>query len=261
MSPMASELAERIRSSLPKDGATVGNLALIRRLSVPPDQYFSARAELVAEDAIILGRGRGGTVRLKKPAEAAEQKPAGGVKDEADLYPPLKRWFDDFWGPDYPPPDYYSCKITGPPKGHKRKSGKWSRPDLSIVTVATSEFFIPPKTLEVTTVEVKRFPDISVVAVFEAASHGRFGHQSYVAVEWLGPEDLDKSEDADAEVLLKEARRFGLGVIQMRPKNGGGWDIDEVLEPERQNPDPRECSQFIEEQFEDQARALRAAIK
>jgi len=258
---MASELAERIRALLPKDGSTVGNLALIRRLGVSPDDYFPARAELESEGAIILGRGRGGTVRRKEATVEGEVKAPGGVRDEFDLYGPLKDWFDKFWGPDYQAPDFYVCKITGPPKGHKRKSGKWSRPDLSVVTVATSEFFIPPKTLEVTTVEVKRYSDISVVAVFEAASHGKFGHQSYVAVEWLGPEDIDKSEDPLAKALLKEARRFGVGVIQMRPENGAGWNIDERLEPDRLNPDPRDCSQFVEENFEDYARALRNAMK
>lgn len=214
-----------------------------------------------SEGVIILGRGRGGTVRLKEGTEEAELKLPGGVRDEFDLYGPLKDWFDKFWGPDYKSPDFYICKITGPPKGHKRKSGKWSRPDISVVTVATSEFFIPPKTLEVTTVEVKRYSDVSVVAVFEAASHGKFGHQSYVAVEWLGSEDIDKSDDPLAEALFKEARRFGVGVIQMRPKGDGGWDIDERLEPDRLNPDPRDCSQFIEENFEEQARALRNAMK
>lgn len=36
---MASELAERIRAALPKDGTTVGNISLIRKLETTPELY------------------------------------------------------------------------------------------------------------------------------------------------------------------------------------------------------------------------------
>jgi hypothetical protein len=260
---MPSELAEKIRAALPQDGTSVGNIGLIRKLGVTPEAYVLARAELEAQGAIIRGVGRGGSIRLtpKEVAKSAGPKAVVGVKDESDLYKPLKDWFDRFWGSEYVGGDFYACKITGPPKGHKRNSGKWSRPDLSIVTVATSEFFVPSKTLEVTTVEVKRYPDISVVAVFEAASHRKFGHQCYVAVEWLETDDMDSSGDGSvAYSLLREARNFGVGVLQMRPKSGT-WDITEALAADRKNPEPQVCSQFIEEQFSDKAKELRIAIK
>jgi hypothetical protein len=259
---MPGELAERIRALLPKDGSTVGNTYLIRTLGVQLDDYLSARAELEAEGAIIRGVGRGGSVRLAKPvAEAIEPKAVGGVKEENDLYAPLKKWFDSVWGVEYKPPDFYACKISASPKGHKRQSGKWSRPDLSLVTVASAEFFVPSKTLEVTTVEVKRYPDLDVVAVFEAASHGKFGHQSYLAVEWLESEDMDKPGSSKvATDVLKEAERFGVGVLQMRQREHS-WEVQEVLEPRRSLPDPEECSGFIERVFEEYHKQIRNAIK
>ena len=260
---MASELADRIRALLPKDGSTVGNTYLIRSLGVPPEEYLRARAELEQAGLVIRGVGRGGTVRLAKPlAELVElPKAPGGVKEERTLYEPLKQWFDKVWGVEYKPPDFYACKITGSPAGHKRSSGKWSRPDLAIVTIASAEFFVPSKTLEVTTVEVKRYPELDVVAVFEAASHGKFGHQSYLAVEWLEDKDMDTPEASGvASDVMKEAQRFGVGVLQMRPRSNT-YDIQEVLEPKRNVPDPEDCSGFIEQIFEDHHKQIRNAIK
>ena len=259
---MVSDLAEKIRGLLPKDGSTLGNTYLIRSLAVQPEDYLKARAELEDAGLIVRGVGRGGTIRLARPvAEPVEPKAPGGVKEERSLYDPLKRWFDKVWGVEYKPPDFYTCKITGSPAGHKRRSGKWSRPDLAIVTIASAEFFVPSKTLEVTTVEVKRYSELDVVAVFEAASHGKFGHQSYLAVEWLEEKDMDKPEASSiATDVMKEAQRFGVGVLQMRPR-GSEWDVQEVLEPHRNVPDPEDCSGFIEQVFEDHHKQIRNAIK
>ena len=92
---MVSDLAEKIRGLLPKDGSTLGNTYLIRSLAVQPEDYLKARAELEDAGLIVRGVGRGGTVRLAKPvAEPVEPKTPGGVKEERSLYDPLKRWFD-----------------------------------------------------------------------------------------------------------------------------------------------------------------------
>ncbi len=259
---MVTDLAGKIRDLLPKDGSTIGNISLIRKLGVQPEEYIVARSELELQHLIVRGVGRGGTVRLARPLpEAVKAERAGGVKNEAELYGPLKNWFDKFWGSDYRAPDFYACKITGSPRGHKRRGGKWSRPDLSIVTVAGAEFFVPNKNLEVTTVEVKRYNDIGVSAVFEAASHKKFGHQSYVALEWLEPTDMDKADSSDvASDVLREARQFEVGVLQLRYKNAA-LDIQEILEPIRKNPDPSECSAFIERNFKDYTKLIAAALR
>lgn len=81
-------------------------------------------------------------VEARRGKDRAEVSP-GGVKEERSLYEPLKRWFDKVWGIEHKPPDFYTCKVTGSPTGHRRHSGKWSRPDVSIVTIASAEFFVP----------------------------------------------------------------------------------------------------------------------
>lgn len=256
-----SELAQRILAEVPKSGWTVGNIWLIRKLAVTPELYYQARKELEDQKLILRGVGRGGTIRLANPVqEPAPPVRPGGVKNESDLYAPLKEYFDKNWGPDYQSPDFYACEITGSPKGHRRASGTWSRPDLSIVIIAGVEFFVPSKILEVTTVEAKRYEDIGVPAVFEAASHSKFGHQAYLAAEWLEDFQMDESPERDVQDVIKEARRFGIGLLQMK-RDGAAWKVDEILEPVRKNPDPTDCSEFIEQIFEKYHKQLRGAMK
>jgi len=237
----------------------VGNISLMRKLGMKPKEFFSAKAELDEQGVIVFGKGKGGSIGIAKPSAKTAAKKYQGIKDEFELYDPLKRFFDEYWGPNYKTPDLYVSKITGPPKGHKRKSGVWSRPDLSILTVSRYDF-VPERVLEVTTIEAKRFPDIGPRAVFETASHSKYGHQAYLALEWPEKEDVDDSPDEDVQEVIKEARRFGIGLIQMRKDAGGEWDVDIIIDPVRREPDPADCSGFIEQVFKDKHTQIRHAI-
>lgn len=250
--------AKAILEKLPKDGSLVGNVSLMRLLSMPPERFFQAKSELEAQSLIIYGRGRGGSTGLAKPGVTPIEKPITGVKDEYDLYVPLKKYFDEFWKPNYKSPDLYISKITGPPKGHKRKSGLWSRPDVSVLTVSGYDF-IPQRVIELTTVEAKRFADIGTRAVFETVSQSKFGHQAFLAFEWVKDEDMDDSSSEDVKEVFKEARRFGIGIIQMK-KAEKDWDIDIVLDPVRGDPDPADCNRFIEQNFAEDHKQIRSAI-
>lgn len=253
-----SEDAQAILNKLPKDGAMVGNVSLMRLLTMPPERFFEAKSELDAIEMIVYGKGRGGSTGLAKPATAPAEKPVTGVKDEFELYNPLKKYFDDFWKPNYKAPDLYISKITGPPKNHKRKSGLWSRPDVSVLTVSGYDF-IPQRVLELSTVEAKKYADIGTRAVFETVSHSKFGHQAFSAFEWLEEPDMDDSSNEDVKEVFKEARRFGIGIIQMR-RADKEWDIDIVLDPMRHDPDPADCNRFIEQNFVEAHKQIRSAI-
>ena len=249
--------AGKIRKALPPDGTMVGNISLMRRLGIKPKDFFSAKAELDEEGLIVFGKGKGGSIGIAKPSlGGATRKPQ--VEKEFELYDPLKGFFDEYWGPNYNTPDLYISKVTGPPKGHKRKSGVWSRPDVSILTISRYDF-VPERVLEVTTVEAKRYPDIGPRAVFETASHSRFGHQAYLALEWPEKQNLDDSPDEDVQEVIKESRRFGIGIIQMR-RVTGEWDISIILEPVRREPDPADCSGFIGQVFKENHKQIRHAI-
>jgi hypothetical protein len=254
-----SEDAKAILGALPKDGSMVGNLSLMRKLAMPPERFFEAKQELDNEALIVYGKGRGGSTGLAKPTIAPPERATTGVRDEYDLYGPLKKYFDDFWKPNYKAPDLYISKITGPPKDHKRKSGLWSRPDVSVLTVSAYDF-IPERVLELTTVEAKKYADIGTRAVFETVSHSKFGHQAFLAFEWLDDVDMDDSSNEDVVEVFKESRRFGIGIMQMKMKEDKTWEIDIVLDSIRHDPEPADCNRFIEQNFAEYHKQIRSAI-
>lgn len=68
--PDIQTLSEAILSLLPPDGSGVGNLSLCQALAkkigqeIPPSEYESARGLLLGRGLVMLGRGRGGSIRL-----------------------------------------------------------------------------------------------------------------------------------------------------------------------------------------------------
>jgi hypothetical protein len=184
-------------------------------------------------------------ITQRSASGAKKQKLRPGVRDETELYKPIKKWIDGKEKKKYAFKGEYISKVTGPSKGQKRKTGTWSRPDVSVVTVANHEY-LPHRTVEITTVEAKRYRDIKLLGLFEAVSHTKFGHKTYLALEWRQVEDIDDCNDEDIREVLKEALRFGVGVIQMRRKtNKIDWDIRIVQTALHHDPDARDCNRFL----------------
>jgi hypothetical protein len=255
-----SKLALAIQRELPDDGSMIGNTSLMRQLKLEPPQFFLAKEELMAAGLAVAGKGRGGSTGLAQVTERTETRPTRkGVQDEADLYEPTKRWFDEHWGPEYRQPNYYKAVVTGTPRGHKRKSGLWSRPDITILTVSCYPF-LPTRQVELTTVEIKAADSLDTSAVFEAASHGKVAHFAYLAVEWLGSKDMPNTEDDNVQAVLKEAKRFDVGVMQIEKRGHGRYELVEVVEPKRREPDPGDCNAFIEQRFRDLHDEIRNAL-
>jgi hypothetical protein len=186
---------------------------------------------------------KAGARRSTSSAKKLKLRP--GVGDETELYKHIKQWIDGKEKKKYAFKGEYISRVTGPSKGQKRKTGFWSRPDVTVVTVANHEY-LPHRTVEITTVEAKRYRDIKLFGLFEAVSHSKFGHRTYLAVEWRRAEEIDDCTDEDIREILKEALRFGIGVIQMRRRtNKVNWDIRVVQNALRRDPDARECNRFL----------------
>ena len=82
--PSMTDLRDLILTSLPEDGATVGNQALLARLrQAVPDltdaAYAVTRDALVADGLVVKGRGRGGSVALVIKADGEDE-----VEDDED---------------------------------------------------------------------------------------------------------------------------------------------------------------------------------
>lgn len=252
-----SESAKKILEVLPKDGSMVGNISLRNQLRLDTSEFSKAKQELQQRGIVVTGRGKGGSIGLKEISLPPSQpKGTKGVKSESDLYEPIMKHFDEDWKPNYVAPDYYCAAITA--KGSKRKSGLWSRPDVAILTVSSYQF-LPTRQIEVTTIEAKRYSDATPQAVFETASHSKFSHQAYLVIEWLEETNMDDIDNENIKRILKEAQRFGIGIIQMK-NNHGRWDFRDILDPQRREPDPDDCNTFIEQNFKPYHRQILGAL-
>ena len=68
----------------------------------------------------------------------------------------------------------------------------WTQPDLSLVAIHTFTY-IPGKTIELITFEVKRAEDFKIEGVFETAANSRATHRSYLMIHTPnGKPDTDK---------------------------------------------------------------------
>lgn len=207
-----SEKAKQLLNAIPQDGSHIGNTSLRSSLNWG-EEYWDIRQQLLDNGLIVVGRGRGGSVARTTVApgfEVTAKATLAGllVKDEFDLYEPLRKWLKSDWGGAAEADgDYYWVEVTASPSGRKRESGKWSRPDLTFVQVSTYEL-IPKPTVEVTSFEVKRYNEaLDLSNVYEAASHSRWTHYSYLVIEDTKSKPLEPEPR-----FLRELSRFGVGL-------------------------------------------------
>jgi len=238
-----SKSAQALLDALPADGSLRSNLRLRSEVDLDDDAYAGAKQELIDAGVVQLGRGRGGRLgrREVEGSKAAEdERPRVGK--ESELYEPFARWVGaSLSGGGL---RFSSVRVTGSPKGRKRSSGKWSRPDVTAVTVANFEY-LPGATVEVLSYEIKRAADADKLeSVYEAAAHGRWTHRASLAVETL------PGESPVPDAVADEAERFGLGLYSMVRREQGSWEIREVREPDFRGPEAENLDQLLREYFQ-----------
>ena len=111
--------------------------------------------------------------------------------------------------------------------------------------------FIPGKSVEVITFEIKPEDAQGVEGVYEAASHSAFANRSYLALHI--PEG---QHDADLlERLEKEAIRFRIGLVTFA--DPAKWDTFDVrVEAVHQAPSPLDINDFLSRLKEENKKAL-----
>ncbi len=242
-----SKTAKKLLELVPLDGTFIGNTTLQRRSNLGK-RYWKVQRELVSEGFLSRGKGRGGSVaRLAAEGEAAlfvRKKGKAFVRKESELYDPLKNWLAEEWGKDVEAGDFFEVLVTGTPKRKKKSSGKWSRPDVTLVQVNSYDY-LPQPVLEVTTFEVKKFSDAEDMrSVYETAAHSRWAHFSYLVAEVPNP-DYEFPER-----FVSELERFNLGLIFMWKKKDE-WEFEEQeWETDRLNPEPEELNRLLKEFFQ-----------
>lgn len=242
----SNDVKVMILGMVPSNGSSVGNMALIKKLArkkIPPDSYWASRNELIQEGKLIKGRGQGGSVSLPEKPQAKRTDPdfRKKYKKERDLYLPFDRTVRDYWIKDNNIEAKRCIVQITADQGGKKTGGKWTRPDISIVAVNTFRF-VPGKSLDVITFEIKPANDLDIIGVFETASHSRFAAKSYLAVHL--PSGKTQDLEPQIEVLTKECERFGIGFMYFEdPDDPGTWET--IVEPTRKTPDPAEVDNFL----------------
>ena len=247
---------EAFLEKLKLESGAVGNGRLMRLLDWNNlDRYWQAHKELANEGLIVRGRGRGGSVILAAnvlpPAEDnASTSPTsiadtqqGSVNDhfhsEQNLYQPARKILEADWVKER---NYDNAIVEVTAKAGARASGIWTRPDITIVA-SKSYPYLPGRSFEIVTFEIKKADAIDVRGVFEALSHRRFATASYVLF-YTGKNSSNTSEPNIARVK-DLARDHGVGVISAEDINDyDTWE--ELVEARRNVYNPEEANFFLQ---------------
>ncbi|MFZ0962160.1 MAG: hypothetical protein WAO35_14765 [Terriglobia bacterium] len=240
--------ARRLLLSLvPRDGKRVANSALRRtfldesrkelKQAFGEEVYWQIRNGLIETGRLERGRGKGGTIRLVADTLRQRKPRAKRRGKESGLYGPFHETVQTEWVQEYDITEYVT-EISAH-KGKTHTGGKWTRPDVTLVSVGTYTF-IPEKTIEVITFEIKPEDATGVEGIYEAASHSAFANKSYLALHL--PEN---QQDTDfLERLEEEAIRFGVGLVTFG--DPAKWDTFEVrVEAQHKTPSPSAMNKFL----------------
>lgn len=236
---------------VPEDGGSIGNKSLREKLGWQERKYWRVRDGLIDKEILVVGAGRGGSVFRPVDNEPEEVKADAMVRsraaparvDEEDLYPGVCKMIEDNWlqlFPGFPKP----AKLwvdSSPRMGSKRTGGKWTRPDVSAITLNRYKY-IPGTYLDVFTFEVKPADQFNVLGIYEALAHSRRGNFSYVLYH-LGSGDRSEIND-ELELIIREANRLRVGVATFdKADDADTWTVRAV--PGRIETEPRFLNEFI----------------
>lgn len=269
-----TDLANGMLALVPEDGSAVGNVTL--RSEWTPwakkaghkagsrDEYWRIRQVLLDDGRLILGKGKGGSVRRAIVSVAAletkrvvEGTPPPSNR-EISLYSPIKQTIEHTWAVaelGLPENSFQLCVSAF--QGKADTGGKWSRPDITLVSARRFAFLGPR--VEVVTFEVKPFQELAVDGVFEAAAHTARAHKAYLLAEV--PEHLEdeffKSDKFDR--LETECLRFGVGLATFsKAEDADTWQVH--VRPSMHSPDPSDVEAWVAQCFKSNTTALARLI-
>ena len=245
------KLEDQLFLLVPEDGTPIGNKALTTELAkkaFPVDQYWSVRQRLLDRGVLARGRGMGGSVyRLAaKETKPTRTKMSGEWTKEQSLYKPFATYIGSTWMPENAIDSRDSVVQITANAGSKSTGGKWTRPDVTVVSVKTYSY-VPGRFLQVFTFEIKPAGYLDVAWVYEAASHSRFSHKTFLCLHL--PDGYDK-DDVTLRRLEEECARFGLGLMYFEnPVDSESYET--LIDPIGKNPPPEQIDDFIRTQLDD----------
>lgn len=255
--PTVDQDLETFVAALRDGGGSLGNQSLRTRLNWSEDRYWRTHGLLADAGAIVRGRGKGGSVSVveEEPVIATDAVSAELVitahadeRPELELYEPARRVIEETWVRERAFDDHL-VEVTALP-GRRNTGGTWTRPDVSVL--ATKAYpYLPGRTFELITFEVKTMDSVDVTGVFEALSHAQFATLSYVLFCTAG-RDFDR-EFKDTQRVVSMATQHGVGLIVASDVSQyASWD--ERVRPRRSLPDPEQANLFISTCFSETAK-------
>lgn len=230
--------ADMLMELLPENGSFVGNVSLMAELGWPKEKYWKVRDMLLEDGQLERGRGKGGSVH--RLASNGFQRPVRN-SPEAQLYEPLVQVLLTDWIREMRiEPDQIHFEITAR-QGKKATGGRWTRPDITAVSVQTFQH-IPNKYFDVWTFEVKPVEALDITAIFEAAAHSSRATRSYAMLQVSGDEKSDEAEVI--ERCVREAARLRVGLIVFSAESDfTTWDTK--VEAPRLETAPEALNEFV----------------
>lgn len=192
-------------------------------LNLTDERYAQIRQELLQEGLVEKVKGQGGGVQLTKQGykEVALPGATSSVPNEKALYTPYVEVIKAESEENEEPALVIDTSAL-------RKSGKWSNPDITKISIRKFPILRTHKIL-VTTYELKQWRRWNIESVFEAASQRRFAHEAYVVLEWAKGEDV-----LGLDEMVAVCSRFGVGLLTLHPYYKG-YRYDIQLEAEKNN--------------------------
>ena len=175
-------------------------------LKLSDERYAKIKQELLDEKLVEKVKGQGGGVQITARGMKEKTLPdaVSSVENEKALYEPFVKVLDA----EATENEEAALVID---TSALRKSGKWSNPDVTKISVRKFPILKTHRIL-LTTYELKQWKRWNVKSVFEAASQRRFAHEAYVVLEWAKGEEV-----AGLEEMISVCSRFGVGLLTLHP--------------------------------------------
>lgn len=259
------QFLDRLRAN---DG--MSNPKLMNELGWNQDLYDKIKQQLLDEELITIGRGRGGTVWLTDLAsiepEAAPPSPStaqdttqSGTRvphmfgREADSYAPIVEFFGkaqnwDLLSPVLgrqgffrPEPESLWVQMTS----EQKQDGKWMAPDVCAVVLHDSPY-LPAPIVEIYSFEIKvGIQEVNVLAIHEAYGHGRVAHMPFVIFQIEDSKEAEDKLQRKLSTVLTEAGQLGIGVLSVKGDVSDRAHWEAHLAPARRDIAPFMIPHFI----------------
>ncbi len=179
------EIVQKLITLLKENESGLSNLKIKSSLQENDDDekfskiYYEIKNILFEEKIIQKFSCHSGGLRLTEKGVKYASKIKSSktdVKSESDLYAPfIESLMTDI------EENSENAKVIN--TSSMKRNGKWKNPDVVKVQVSNYPFQHIRK-IRVISFEIKQYGKLDISYVFEAASHKRFAHESYLVFEW-----------------------------------------------------------------------------